>query len=227
MTYQDVSDLRPVPDHQEVFIDDGTVTTNSLIFELLDYDTSFQREDDTIRHYFQDLADHNEASARAVLSVGLADEPELFPLINAGNAESESAMTKICLVGVQTVAKYRSRPGAKVDKVYLLMALARLPHVGTDVLITLNVPAKNDDLSNGNSSNSSGSGGSGGSIVTDESTPEGESDFFGLGVRAMLCEEPALGDDSIPQHVRAALQTMNGVLRSIQIRDWGLFGDGS
>ena len=56
-TYEDVSVLREVPDHQEVFVDRDSEV--SLIVELLEHDGTVGDEQ-AAQHYFKDLASFND-----------------------------------------------------------------------------------------------------------------------------------------------------------------------
>ena len=56
-TFEDVSVLREVPDHQEVFVDRDSEV--SLIVELLEYDGAVTGED-AAQYYFKDLASFND-----------------------------------------------------------------------------------------------------------------------------------------------------------------------
>lgn len=130
-TYADVSTFREVPDHQEVFVDNESEA--SLIVELFDYEHDFT-DDLIIRHYFDDLAQANEATHYVVLQDKIIDGSSGF--VSRVSAD----FTKIVLIGQQSVSKFRTRPDSVVDEVYIVMVLIRLKNVGTDLLISLNVP---------------------------------------------------------------------------------------
>ena len=61
-TFTDISDYRPVPDHQEVYMNEHEA---SIIIELLDLNTE-EAEDHVIRYYFNDLAGHNESEKTTI-----------------------------------------------------------------------------------------------------------------------------------------------------------------
>ncbi|KAG2430881.1 hypothetical protein HXX76_009855 [Chlamydomonas incerta] len=163
----DVSDLRPVPDHQEVWADTGV--DQAIIFEIVEHDASVP-DGEAGRHMFEDAAVGNEAVAAAVESVaplGVQDVPGV----------SEASYR--CVVrGRQTV-----RRGQQAADTCVLLAVLRLPHVGSDLLITLSTP----------------------------STPP-----------------PPVGDAAVA--AAAALgegeqqELMAGVLRSLRVQSWELFG---
>ncbi|KAG1671992.1 hypothetical protein FOA52_013365 [Chlamydomonas sp. UWO 241] len=125
----DVSDYRPVPDHQEVWADGAT--DQSLVVELVE--AAAAEAGACGRFYFDDMAsvnDSGESSVRGVEELGLASLPSL-PGVEGLYA---------CLVtGTQLVSKSRQDSDAS-NAVLLLLAVLRLPKVGSDLLITLNTP---------------------------------------------------------------------------------------
>ncbi len=128
--FKDVSDLRPFPDHQEVFLNDHEV---SIISELLDLGHD-QSDDMALQYYFNDLANNNESQHSLVLSELMVNNDELFmPGIGASHS-------RMILIGKQSVKKYRSETSPLHD-VYIVMTLVRLRNVATDVLLTFNLPS--------------------------------------------------------------------------------------
>ncbi|KAJ1397644.1 hypothetical protein B484DRAFT_458656 [Ochromonadaceae sp. CCMP2298] len=129
-SFRDVSDLRQVPDHQEVFVDQGSEA--SLIVELLSLDADVADEH-AVQHYFNQLAEHNEAATSAVLDQAIVADPS-FML-------SFSAHPRMALVGRQSVPKHRPEgEGAEADDVCIVLVLVRLRDVTTDLLCSLNMP---------------------------------------------------------------------------------------
>ena len=57
--FEDVSDLRHVPDHQEVYVD--KLSDTSVIVELLNYEDSVL-DSKAAQYYFEDLSQCNEVS---------------------------------------------------------------------------------------------------------------------------------------------------------------------
>mmetsp|Transcript_14202 Transcript_14202/g.31859 ORF Transcript_14202/g.31859 Transcript_14202/m.31859 type:complete len:207 (-) Transcript_14202:175-795(-) len=128
--FKDVSDLRQVPDHQEVFVDQDSEA--SLIVELLSLDADVADEH-AVQHYFNQLAEHNEAATSAVLDQAIVADPS-FML-------SFSAHPRMALVGRQSVPKHRPEgEGAEADDVCIVLVLVRLRDVTTDLLCSLNMP---------------------------------------------------------------------------------------
>eukprot|EP00903_Cladosiphon_okamuranus_P006551 g6399.t1 len=137
--YVDVSDLRQVPDHQEAFVsrEDGV----SIVIEVLSFEADIPPDSDgndgggaSARHFFDDLATANGASRSTVDFCGdMSDSimPEL------------SAYSKAALAGRQAVAKFREAAPPEAVRLYLVNV--RLPNVGTDLLITVNVPYPDEE----------------------------------------------------------------------------------
>ncbi|CAM9762846.1 unnamed protein product [Pylaiella littoralis] len=131
--YADVSDLRQVPDHQEAFVsrEDGI----SIIIEVLSFEAEISSELDghgdgaSARHFFEDLTAANGASSSACdYCADLSDS--IMPKLGS--------YSKAVLAGRQTVVKFRGDGPPESVRVYLVNV--RLPNVGTDLLITANVP---------------------------------------------------------------------------------------
>ena len=148
-TYEDVSMLREVPDHQEVFVDRDSDA--SLIVELLEHDGSVS-DDHAPAHYFRDLAACNDAEGSSVLDFGgVVAHAAFVPLVKV----DPKRCVKCAAVGRQRITKFRSVPPARAgagagagaatgDDVAIVMCVVRLLDVLTDVLITLNVPVASD-----------------------------------------------------------------------------------
>lgn len=137
-TFADVSAIREVPDHQEVFLgmqgSEGRET--SLIVELLERDDALERrtDEDVMTHYFTDLAAHNESQGTTVLfpAAKMRASEGFMPCVDQSHA-------RLLIIGRQHVKKYRSEH-SEVDAVLVLLALVRLGNVATDVLISMNIP---------------------------------------------------------------------------------------
>lgn len=120
----DVSEMRQVPDNQEVFV--HPTTDQSIIMELLEYQASVPDEN-AARYHFEDVAG---SSADTEI---LNQEP-LGPHLLALEGCSSAWRLTAC----QLVAKFNEE--AK-NKVTLHLALLRLPQYGTDLLLTFNDPS--------------------------------------------------------------------------------------
>lgn len=124
----DVSDLREIPDNQEVFA--HAHTDQSLIVELVEYQAQVA-DPDAARYHFEDIAGANKAlepGAFEVNSVAPAPTSELCL------SECNTAWT---LTGTQCVSKFNEEAR---NTVTLHLGLLRLPQFSTDVLVTFNDP---------------------------------------------------------------------------------------
>ncbi|KAJ2376797.1 hypothetical protein IW150_001764 [Coemansia sp. RSA 2607] len=124
----DVSNLRQVPDHQEVF---AHKTTNlSLIVEILDGVDKKECQDALVYH-FADVSDINEAK------VQVTDKRT----VNVDDIEhvADAAI----LSASQAAAKFNEK---QAENATVLMALLRVPSKTADVLITLNNPPSDTTL---------------------------------------------------------------------------------
>jgi hypothetical protein len=132
--FEDVSAIRQVPDHQEVFVD--SLTDMSLIVEILAYEEGVNDEA-AARHFFDDLAQFNDSNNATVDSSGVINSTKFMPCVR-------STFSKCALIGRQAVEKFskgeQHDPNAVMDLVDIYLVVLRLPIVTTDILITLNVP---------------------------------------------------------------------------------------
>ncbi|CEM19409.1 unnamed protein product [Vitrella brassicaformis CCMP3155] len=127
-SFADVSQIRDVPDNQEVFADFHT--DSSLMFEVVQYQQTVT-DQDAPRYFFRDLAEVNEADPWEVLQV-IRLEPAIMPNL-------DGSICKYLVMGHQTVSKFREgREAANVVAIY--MAIIRLPEHHSEVLISFNDP---------------------------------------------------------------------------------------
>ncbi|XP_058870538.1 ran guanine nucleotide release factor [Acipenser ruthenus] len=133
--FRDVSELREIPDNQEVFA--HSHTDQSIIVELLEYQGHVTGRD-AARYHFEDVACSNEAAGPGGSQV-LSVEP--LPAAQTSLQESESAWL---LHGTQLVSKFNEEAENAVS-VYL--GLFRLPQYSTDALVTFNDPVTINPLS--------------------------------------------------------------------------------
>lgn len=130
-SFLDVSDLRPIPDHQEVFLDPSD--DSCIIVELMELDTEHGDGEGAIRHQFAELASQNESHGTSLVN----DHVFVYPMSFISSLDS--SVSRYGVVGVQNIQKHRSA-NAPVDLVIIMMVLLRVPQVSTDILITLNIP---------------------------------------------------------------------------------------
>ncbi|XP_037530778.1 ran guanine nucleotide release factor [Nematolebias whitei] len=124
----DVSELRKIPDNQEVFAHPHT--DQCLIVELLEYQAQVADED-AARFHFEDVAGCNQALEPGALEVsGVAALPR-------AELSLKECSCACMLTGAQRVSKFNEE--AK-NTVAIHLGLFRLPQFSTDVLVTFNDP---------------------------------------------------------------------------------------
>ncbi|XP_019181703.1 PREDICTED: probable ran guanine nucleotide release factor [Ipomoea nil] len=134
--FQDVSNVRQVPDHQEVFVDPAR--DESLIFELLELKQDVA-DNGSATWFLQDLANEQDAEGTMVIEQsGVVEAPGL----------SFRTLPAIITTAVGQMAISKGRQGREAQnlvKVYL--ANVRLQEVTTDILITAYEPIVINSLS--------------------------------------------------------------------------------
>ncbi|KAJ9522993.1 hypothetical protein QJQ45_023839 [Haematococcus lacustris] len=123
-------DIRPVPDHQEVWADPHC--DQSLVVEVVEYASAVQCDQECGRYYFEDQACQNDSSSsalQAITRLGAADVP-LVP--------SDKCAAVLLASGSQMVTKGGIGAGSMTVDVQVLVL--RLPAVAADVLLVLNTP---------------------------------------------------------------------------------------
>ncbi|CAL8307015.1 unnamed protein product [Lota lota] len=125
---RDVSDLREVPDNQEVFA--HCHTDQSLIVELLEFQSQVE-DQDAAKYHFEDIAGSNEA-----LKPGTCDVTSVMPLSKSELSLSQCSSAWL-LHGAQCVSKFNEEAR---NAVTVHLGLFRLPQFSTDVLVTFNDP---------------------------------------------------------------------------------------
>lgn len=124
----DISELREIPDNQEVFA--HAHTDQSLIVELVEYQSQVA-DQDAARYHFEDIAGSNKAL-----------EPGAFEVTSVAPLPKSELSLSACscawtLTGTQCVSKFNEEAR---NTVTLHLGLFRLPQFSTDVLITFNDP---------------------------------------------------------------------------------------
>ncbi|XP_049444184.1 ran guanine nucleotide release factor [Epinephelus fuscoguttatus] len=125
---KDISELREIPDNQEVFSHEHT--DQSLIVELVEYQGQVA-DQDAARYHFEDIADSNKA-----LEPGAFEVPGAVQLPKSELSLSDCSSAWV-LTGTQCVSKFNEEAR---NTVTLHLGLFRLPQFSTDVLITFNDP---------------------------------------------------------------------------------------
>ncbi|XP_066578733.1 ran guanine nucleotide release factor [Amia ocellicauda] len=133
---RDISELREIPDNQEVFA--HRHSDQSIIVELLEHQGHVP-DSQAARFHFQDVAGSNEAGGAEVRSV----EP-----LSGAQLSLPACSSAWLLSGTQLVSKFNEEAQNTVD-VYL--GLFRLPQHDTDILVTFNDPVQISPLSSSSS----------------------------------------------------------------------------
>ncbi|KAK7487968.1 hypothetical protein BaRGS_00020869 [Batillaria attramentaria] len=124
---QDMSEVREIPDNQEVFAHPNT--DQSIIIEILEFVQ--ETDEQALRTHFEDLASSNDAASSSdscILGTEVLDRQQLA---------MKQCSCAYWLMGQQRVSKFNE--SAKND-VNLHMVLYRLPQFTTDILVTFNDP---------------------------------------------------------------------------------------
>ncbi|KAF9533377.1 hypothetical protein CPB83DRAFT_873476 [Crepidotus variabilis] len=125
----DASDLRQVPDTQEVFM--YPQSGESIIIEILQK-VELSDPEDAIKFHFDSLAHDNSAQSFQVDSV----------VVSSAHTREDRTPTPICLKGLQMVPKFNQ---VTPDKVLIFMALFRVETKDIDLVVTFNVPIESID----------------------------------------------------------------------------------
>ncbi|KAM2781722.1 hypothetical protein COP1_011441 [Malus domestica] len=145
LRFQDVSNIRQVPDHQEAFVDPAR--DESLIFELLEFKHEVG-DNGSANWFLQDLATEQDAEGSLVIEQsGIIEAP--------GLCYRDTPAVVTTAVGQMAISKGRQgRDAQNIVRVYV--ANLRLKGVNTDVLITAYEPVHINPLSE--SANTVGAG---------------------------------------------------------------------
>lgn len=135
---KDISELREIPDNQEVFTHPHT--DQSMIVELVEYQGHVE-DQDAAKYHFEDIASSNKA-----LETGAFEVTDVVPLSEVSLSECGTAWM---LTGMQCVAKFNEEAR---NMVAIHLGLFRLPQFSTDILVTFNNPQRiNPDSSSATS----------------------------------------------------------------------------
>ena len=128
-TFADVSEIRQIPDHQEVWLDKNGFTNIIIEINQRVSTDDASTDEEALRYHFKDLAESNDASA--------ADETKFW-------ASSSAVLSK--MPGVPAYALFATQHNTNKttknpeDFTGVLMVLVRLEKQESDVLICVNVP---------------------------------------------------------------------------------------
>ncbi|XP_067828118.1 ran guanine nucleotide release factor [Heptranchias perlo] len=149
----DVSDIREIPDNQEVFI--HSKTDQSIIIELLEHQSQVP-DQDAARYHFDDVTTSNNATGEEGSEI-LSVEP-----VSGDQIALQELSSAWFLTGRQRVAKFNEQAR---NTVTIHLALFRLPQYSTDILITFNDPTIISPLSSSTGAESALTGGTSSSPV--------------------------------------------------------------
>ncbi|TCD66454.1 hypothetical protein EIP91_001334 [Steccherinum ochraceum] len=122
------SDLRQVPDTQEVFLYPDS--SKSLILEVLERVEAVGAED-AARFHFDSIAHDNNAEQKEILGIRIVP-----------NDRGDNTPSPILLDGTQMVKKFNA---TVADQVRIFLALYRVEDKNVDLLLAMNVPISSID----------------------------------------------------------------------------------
>ncbi|PWN52061.1 Mog1p/PsbP-like protein [Violaceomyces palustris] len=138
--FKDASDLRQIPDNQEVFLSPDSDV--SLIVEVLELVKEGQASSDpveAVKFHFNSLAHDNSASSALVEQIyHLPQAPQADVTMGSTSAPAPTP-APILLEGIQTVRKF-GKADLPEDSVRVWLALWRLPSKNVDLVLSLNEP---------------------------------------------------------------------------------------
>ncbi|KAL9096421.1 MAG: hypothetical protein Q9165_001418 [Trypethelium subeluteriae] len=126
-TFIDVSDLRQVPDHQEVYIDANGLT--SIVVDILERPSSEICKDDeeAALYHLKDITDDLDLTHTKVWAAGasrISKVPDAYPVLS--------------ISATGPVSNLQNSAHQKCTSI--LLVLLRLEEKQTDIVITINVP---------------------------------------------------------------------------------------
>ncbi|TNY17873.1 hypothetical protein DMC30DRAFT_428852 [Rhodotorula diobovata] len=136
-SFLDASDLRQVPDTQEVFLaPDSDLSLIVEVLELVKDDGSADDLEKAARFHFSSLAHDNSALSSTVSSVSV---PSAAP--RPSGPGQPVLLGPTVLRGQQTVSKF-NKPESEADTVSIQLALWRVPARNADVTLCVNWPVR-------------------------------------------------------------------------------------
>ena len=162
-SWRDVSQVRQVPDNQEVYQDCSEETGAVLVVEILEFQSNVDNSN-ACDFFLTDLGDANGAveqiihTSRVVNLLGFACEEnkeQLFPSLALMPTTTLQSQLHACVArGSQKIVQKGNTAAHWVD---IELCALRLKDVETDLLITLSIPRKEEkNRSSGDSRNVAG-----------------------------------------------------------------------
>ncbi|KAL8844538.1 MAG: hypothetical protein Q9205_000030 [Flavoplaca limonia] len=175
-SYADVSNIREVPDHQEIYLDASGFS--SVIVEIAERVSDPPTDPEALKFHFEDIVDEHDTSR--VWHTDVAQLVHLPP--NAPCYTLLATTTPPAAINGNVHAKTPSFTA-------VLLTMIRLEAQSTDIVVTVNIPH----------------------IPGHQEPSDGEVNF----------EERKFGS-----LVEDGIKIRDEVWRSLEVRDWGLFGGG-
>ncbi|KAI4959321.1 hypothetical protein J4E86_003043 [Alternaria arbusti] len=123
--FADASQIRQIPDHQEVYLDNNGYS--SIVIEILEY-VEKNSDEEALQYHFGDLVE------------GTGDQSTI---ISQERAVMKSLPDKpvLALSFIQTPPTPNPHPNRKTPEfTYIHLLLLRLKEQGTDVMVSVNIP---------------------------------------------------------------------------------------
>ncbi|GAA6006533.1 hypothetical protein JCM11491_004997 [Sporobolomyces phaffii] len=134
--FLDASDLRQIPDTQEVFLSpDSDLSLIVEVLELVKDEGAADSLETAAKFHFSSLAHDNTALSSDVTSISLA------PSAPPADSTRPDVLGPTVLTGTQTVSKF-NRPAEEADTVLIQFALWRIPTKNADVTLCVNYPIR-------------------------------------------------------------------------------------
>jgi len=151
--FSDVSQVRQVPDNQEVFLYTKSESDIALIVDLIDSSsTAGMTDEEAAAFYYADLAAinsnrQNESASESVILSSYSYMAQQNPSLYKIFPTISSSYGRLSLVGVQRVRKGRAIADEDItqnknqgEDVVVILAMIRLTNVSTDLIVTLSIP---------------------------------------------------------------------------------------
>ena len=149
--WKDVSEIRPIPDNQECFLESDSSDTKMIVVEILQLQEDVQ-DKEAAKFFFDDLAEQNDALQNKddIRFVALDEHASPTALLDDASVVAGKNTVRVCAgFGYQKVAMGRDldqggnsrRAKQEVKCIRVDLFVLRLPMQETDLLITMSSPA--------------------------------------------------------------------------------------
>ncbi|KAL8641339.1 MAG: hypothetical protein Q9228_001835 [Teloschistes exilis] len=125
--YADVSNIREVPDHQEIYLDASGFS--SIVIEIAERVTDPPTDDEALRFHFEDIVDEQDSSR--IWRTDIANLPHLPP--------NTPCLTLLATTTPSPATNGNTR-ALTPTLVAILLTLIRLEPQSTDLIVTVNIP---------------------------------------------------------------------------------------